>query len=85
LTGRRNYQAFADSGFSDVMANPDLVASKYAFESAKWFFDVNRIFPLCMKVTDDSILTVTRKVNSGTHGLDDRIEQTTKFSQWLRR
>jgi putative chitinase len=83
LTGRATYTAFAGTGYPDALTNPDTVADKYAFESAKWFFDASDIWKLTKVVTDASIEAVTRKVNGGTHGLADRITQTKRFHSWL--
>lgn len=85
LTGRANYQAFADYiGRPDVMTNPDLVATELAFESALWFFDKNKLWSICDQgITDAAILQLTKRINGGTHGLDDRKMKTKKFASWL--
>jgi len=85
LTGRATYQAFANSDpkFSGVMANPDLVATEFAFESALWFFGANDIMRLCVDTSDKTIEKVTRKINGGTNGLVDREIQTRKMWSWL--
>ena len=85
LTGRANYQAFADYiGRPDVMTNPDLVATELAFESALWFFDRNKLWSICDQgITDAAILQLTKRINGGTHGLDDRKMKTKKFASWL--
>ena len=84
-TGKSNVRAFAsDMRLPDVMENPMLLEKEYAFESALWFFRANNLFKLCDQGVDlDTIKSVTRKVNGGTHGLKDREEQTTKIFQWL--
>jgi putative chitinase len=85
LTGKATYQAFANSDpkFSGVMANPDLVATEFAFESALWFFGANDIMRLCVDTSDKTIEKVTRKINGGTNGLVDREIQTRKLWSWL--
>ena len=85
LTGRDGYTRFSQSGFkyAEVLDDPDLVATKYAFESAGWFFDRNGIWALCNKgMTDAVIEDVTRKINGGTHGLKERSEATRRFYKW---
>lgn len=83
LTGKSNYEAFAKYlGKPEIMTNPDLVATEFAFESAKFFFDNNKLWALCGKVDDASILAVTKRVNGGTHGLADRSEKTKKYFSW---
>ena len=85
LTGRFNYQAFADYiGRPDIMTNPDIVATELAFESALWFFDKNKLWAICDQgVNDASILALTKRINGGTHGLDDRKAKSKKFYSWL--
>jgi putative chitinase len=84
LTGKQNYQAFSDSiGRPDVMDNPDLVAGELAFESALWFFKKNGLLAIADKGIDRATITaVTKRVNGGTIGIDDRIAKTTQFAKW---
>ena len=84
LTGKSNYTQFAqDIGRPDVLTNPDIVATELAFESALWFFNKNGLFAIAGKgVTDAVIGQITRRVNGGTHGLDDRIKKTKQFANW---
>ena len=81
LTGKSNYQAFADFlGKPEIMDDPDLVADEYAFESAMFFFERNKLWAICDQgVTDAAILSITKKINGGTLGLDDRVEKTKKY------
>lgn len=85
-TGRTNYRKFAaEMRLPDVMKDPDLVATEYAFESAFWFFQRNGLFKIADKgVNDDVITEITRRVNGGTHGLDDRLDKTKKIYKWLK-
>ena len=84
LTGRDNYKAFADyCKRPDVMSNPDLVATELAFESAMFFFERNKLWTICDQgVTDAAILSLTKKINGGTHGLQDRSDKTKKYIGW---
>jgi putative chitinase len=85
LTGHDNYQAFANYiNRPDVMTNPDLVAGELCFESALWFFDRNKLWGICDQgVNDGAILALTKRINGGTHGLDDRKLKTKKYATWL--
>ena len=85
LTGKFNFKAFSDYiGRPDVMTNPDLVATELAFESALWFFDRNKLWSICDQGTGDAaILALTKRINGGTHGLDDRRMKTKKYATWL--
>ena len=86
LTGRSNYTAFAkDIGRDSVIENPDLVATELAMESALWFFEKNGLWQIIDAggVNDGTILTITKRINGGTHGLEDRTEKTKKIFSWL--
>lgn len=84
LTGKDNYTAFATAiGRPDILTNPDIVAGELAFESALWFFRKNGLLETANKGVSTAVITqITKRVNGGTHGLDDRIAKTTKFAQW---
>jgi putative chitinase len=84
LTGKDNYKAFADyCKRPDVMSNPDIVATELAFESAMFFFERNKLWAICDQgVTDAAILSLTKKINGGTHGLQDRSDKTKKYIGW---
>lgn len=81
LTGKDNYKLFAQFvKRPEIMDNPDLVATDYAFESALFFFNNNKLWAICDKgVTADSILALTKRINGGTNGLDHRTELTRKY------
>jgi len=86
LTGKANYKAFADYlGKPEIMETPDLVATTYAFESAMFFFDKNKLWSICDQgVNDASILALTKRINGGTHGLDDRMAKTKKYYEYVK-
>jgi putative chitinase len=84
LTGKDNYSAFSKFIGEDCVANSDLVATKYPMDSAIWFFDKNKLWEICDKgATRDIVTLVTKRVNGGTHGLDDRISKFTTFNGLL--
>jgi putative chitinase len=67
------------------MKNPDLVVTEFAFESAIFFFNTNKLWSICDQGVDDKTITaLTRRVNGGTHGLPDRIQKTKKFYEFVR-
>ena len=86
LTGKSNYKAFADYlGKPEIMDNPDLVATTYAFESAMYFFDRNKLWSICDKgVNDAAILELTKRINGGTNGLDHRKALTNKYYAYVK-
>jgi putative chitinase len=85
LTGKFNYSEFAKYvNRPDVMTNPDIVATELAFESALWFFDKNKLWSICDQgINDAAILALTKRINGGTHGLDDRKAKTRKYAAWV--
>jgi putative chitinase len=87
LTGKSNYKAFSDYlKKPEIMETPDLVAYDFAFESAMFFFDRNKLWDICDKgVNDASILSLTKKINGGTNGLDHRSALTKKYYGWLKK
>jgi len=84
LTGKDNYAAFDKFVDDDILANPDLVATKYPLTSAAFFFHKNKLWDICDKGHgDDVVLAVTKRVNGGTHGLADRQEKFDLFHSTL--
>lgn len=80
LTGKVNYQSFDKVVEENTTDNPDLVASKYPLLSAAWFWNSRTLNILADKgATDADVTAITKKVNGGTHGLDDRIAKFKKF------
>jgi putative chitinase len=79
LTGKSNYEAFGKAIDVDVVSDPDLVETNiYAALSAGWFWSTNRLNDIASDIT-----AVTKKINGGTHGLEDRIAKTEKALQAL--
>jgi putative chitinase len=77
LTGRDNYTAISKSLGVDFIAKPELLETvKYAALSAGWFWDKNKLNTLA---DADDVLSVTKRVNGGTHGLDDRKAKLAKL------
>jgi putative chitinase len=49
-----------------------------------FFFEDNKLFKICDQGVDvDTIEIITKKVNGGFHGLQDRIDWTNKVYNWL--
>ena len=68
----------------EVLEYPSKLADEYAFETALWFFQKNGLFAIADDgVNDDAIKRITRRVNGGYHGLEDRVIQTRKIHTWL--
>jgi len=80
LTGKSNYTSFDKTVEDEIVANPDLVATKYPLSSAAFFFDSNKLWSICDKGADDATVTaVTKRVNGGTIGLADRIKHFKEY------
>jgi putative chitinase len=81
LTGKSNYEAFAKYlGKPEILIKPEMVADEYAFESAMFFFDKNKLWDICDRgVNEDSMLKLTKRINGGTNGLEHRKALTIKY------
>lgn len=85
LTGKSNYTALTKFIGEDCVNNPDLVATKYPLASAAFFFDSNKLWSICDKGADTATVTaVTKRVNGGTIGLDDRIKHFNEYYALLK-
>jgi len=85
LTGKDNYKAFDAFVPEEIIANPDLVATKYPLMSAAWFFNKNGLWAICDKGADQGTVTaVTKRVNGGTIGLPDRIKHFNEYYNLLK-
>ena len=86
LTGRSNYEAFAKYlNNPEIIENPDLVTTTYAFESAMYFFEKNKLWNICDKGVDNTTITsLTKRINGGTNGLNHRIALTTKYYNYVK-
>lgn len=73
LTGKDNYARCGKDIGMDLVSNPDLLAQPAAAAlSAAWFWSVNK----CGALADaDDFLGLTKKINGGTIGLDDRLRR----------
>jgi putative chitinase len=72
LTGRSNYTWFAASlEITPEEATEYLMTFEGAAQSACWFWETNKLNQWADK---GDILTLTKRINGGTIGLDDRIK-----------
>jgi putative chitinase len=72
LTGKSNYIAFADSlEITPEEASQYLATFEGAAQSACWFWESNKLNQWADK---GDILTLTKRINGGTIGLEDRIK-----------
>jgi putative chitinase len=76
LTGKDNYERCGSSIGVDLVSNPDLLLDpKNAALSAGWFWNKHGLNELADAQEHGMI---TKRINGGTIGLDDRIAKTTK-------
>ena len=84
LTGKENYTSFDKVVEDDIIANPELVATKYPLLSAAWFFHKNGLHKIADEGATDNVVTkVTKRVNGGTIGLPDRIKHFNEYNNLL--
>ena len=78
LTGRTNYQRFANYiNNQEIMNNPDLVCSyEYAILSAIWYWNLMNLNTYADK---SDIKTMTKLINGGYNGLDERVKLFNKI------
>jgi putative chitinase len=70
LTGKDNYTKFAESIDTPLEEIPDFLATfEGAIQSACWFWETNN---LNQYADSGDILTMTKRINGGTLGLEDR-------------
>jgi putative chitinase len=85
LTGKANYAEFDKVVEENILAQPDLVSTKYPLLSAAWFWSKNGLNALADKGADDAAVTgVTKRVNGGTIGLPDRIKHFKEYYALLK-
>jgi putative chitinase len=72
LTGKSNYERYAESlQISVEEAGEHLTTFEGCVQSAAWFWEANNLNQWADK---GDILTLTKRINGGTLGLDDRIK-----------
>lgn len=70
LTGRANYHEFGKKLLADFEQYPDMVSTgRYAVLTALEYWKARGLNALADK---DDVVAVTKKINGGTNGLDDR-------------
>ena len=85
LTGKDNYKAFSDYiKKPEIMDTPSLVAEDYSFDSAIYFFDKNKLWDIADKgFSEDTIKLLSKRINGGYNGLEDRLKLTNKFKLYI--
>ena len=86
LTGYNNYSSFSKNyNRPEVMEDPSLLENELAMDSAVFFFNQNNLWSICDRgVNSETIKLLTKRINGGYNGLDDRKTQTNKIYGWLK-
>jgi putative chitinase len=85
LTGKDNYKAFDAIVAENILENPDLVATKYPLLSAAWYWNSRKINATAdLGAGDDTVTKVTKLVNGGTIGLEDRKKHFKEYYDLLK-
>ncbi len=70
LTGKTNYKSASNEFGQDFINNPDLIGKEpWDSLAAGWFWNRRKLTDLADK---DDLLTITKKINGGFNGLNDR-------------
>ena len=81
LTGKENYANCGNAIGVDLVANPDLLSTpKYAALSAGWFWNRKGLNAFA---DADDIDTITKRINGGLIGLNDRKAKVEMVSKYL--
>ena len=82
LTGKSNYQAFADSIETPIQDIPHYLATfEGAVQSACWFWESHNLNALA---DAGDMVKMTKIINGGTLGMEDRVARFNKVSTMLR-
>lgn len=82
LTGKNNYRSFSQWISADCVADPDRVATGFAACSAVFYWDSNGLNALA---DTDNLKLITKRVNGGLNGYDDRRNLLVKAKRALSR
>lgn len=79
LTGKENYQKFARDYGVDCVKKPDLLLDpEWALTSACWFWKKRNLNPYA---DANDIIMITKKINGGINGLNDRQQYLASFKR----
>jgi putative chitinase len=85
LTGRANYNKYGPTAGADFVGNPTIVATKYFADTACMFWKSNKLGAKCVDASTTTIKIVTKRINGGYNGLDDRIKKFAKYWEELQK
>lgn len=80
LTGKVNYASFDKLVEENIIEQPELVATKYPLLSAAWYWNSRNLNAIADLGDSDAVVTkITKVVNGGLNGYDDRLKLFKKF------
>jgi putative chitinase len=82
ITGKANYQSLSNDLGIDFVTNPQLLETiPYSIISAGWYWDKAKLNVIADK---DDVMAVSKKVNGGTNGLQERIKWLEHFKKVIK-
>ena len=79
ITGRTNYKAVGKSLGVDFITHPEMLEQpQYAVASAFWYWNSRKLNVLA---DNDDIVTITKRINGGKNGLEDRKKYLNRAKQ----
>lgn len=74
ITGKTNYKLVSEALCIDCVNYPEMLEQpEWASASAVWYWHKNNLGQYCNPCTYDNFVIITRRINGGTNGLDDRL------------
>lgn len=81
LTGRGNYRAYGARIGIDLERHPEIAAiPSIGLQTALEYWTINTLNPLA---DADDVVGITRRINGGTNGLDDRKRRLAQIKGWM--
>jgi putative chitinase len=73
ITGRANYAELSKAFGVDFINKPELLETpEWATKSAGWFWNSRKLNSIAVDNTEDAFKLVTKRINGGYNGLEDR-------------
>lgn len=86
LTGKDTQLKFLKTKGYDITTDidTDVIANIYPLESAAWFFDEHEIWNICVDDKKETVKKVTKIINGGDNGLEERISLFCRYYDLLK-
>ena len=80
ITGRTNTEDFFEAMGIDAAGDPMLIVSDYPLISAAWFWNEHKLNDLADAANHDAVRAITKIINGGENGLEDRMKWVDYYS-----